>query len=113
MCRRTDCPSPTSQSSAERSTITLAVIPTATTFFVVEVAVSSLATDRVKGIEYARAGVPVYWLVDVTGRRLEIHSQDPTPRPRDTQVTTILDETRDVEIPETSERVSIAELLKR
>jgi Uma2 family endonuclease len=80
--------------------------------FVVEVAVTSLATDRLKAIEYARAGAPVYWLVDVTGRRLEIHSQPDTKTAR-YSVTTILDETRDVEIPETSERLSIAELLKR
>jgi Uma2 family endonuclease len=42
---------------------------------VVEVAHTSLAIDRVKARVYAKAGVPVYWLIDVGGRRVEVHEQ--------------------------------------
>jgi Uma2 family endonuclease len=46
---------------------------------VVEVADSSYDVDsRVKAAVYAAAGVPVYWLLDLNRRRLEIHA-DPTP----------------------------------
>jgi Uma2 family endonuclease len=39
----------------------------------IEIADSSLARDRgIKRRIYARAGVPVYWIVDVTERRVEI-----------------------------------------
>jgi Uma2 family endonuclease len=46
---------------------------------VVEVAVSSLALDRGRKAElYAAAGVPVYWVIDVAGGRIEV-STDPQP----------------------------------
>ncbi|RKT45872.1 Uma2 family endonuclease [Thiocapsa rosea] len=42
----------------------------------VEVADSSLAYDReIKLPRYARAGIPEVWLVDLAGRRLDIHRQ--------------------------------------
>lgn len=42
----------------------------------IEVAVSSLRDDLTTALEhYARAGIPVYWVVDVLGRRLLAHSQ--------------------------------------
>lgn len=40
----------------------------------VEVAVTSQDIDREKTRGYARAGVPVVWLLDVPARRLEVHS---------------------------------------
>lgn len=41
---------------------------------VVEVSDSSLRRDRViKKRIYARAGIPVYWLVDLTARRIEVY----------------------------------------
>jgi Uma2 family endonuclease len=41
---------------------------------VVEIADSSLGFDlKVKAAPYARAGVPEYWVLDVTGRRLLVH----------------------------------------
>jgi Uma2 family endonuclease len=44
---------------------------------VVEVALSSLAFDRdYKGSLYARGAVPDYWIIDIDGRRLEVH-RDP------------------------------------
>jgi Uma2 family endonuclease len=43
---------------------------------VVEVAITSHLIDRnVKGRQYARAGVPTYWLVDVPGRAVELRTE--------------------------------------
>ena len=42
---------------------------------VVEIAVSSQAADRLKVRIYGKAGVPVYWLLDLPSRRLEIHAE--------------------------------------
>jgi len=43
---------------------------------VIEVAVSSQATDRhAKGMLYARAAVPTYWLVDVPARTVEVYTE--------------------------------------
>lgn len=46
---------------------------------VIEVAASSLAEDRrVKGCYYAEAGIPVYWIINVNDRVVEVYS-DPDP----------------------------------
>lgn len=46
---------------------------------VIEVADSSLAYDRTeKASVYAAAGIPDYWIVNLPGRRLEVH-RDPGP----------------------------------
>lgn len=46
-----------------------------TALLVIEVAVSSHAIDRgLKSQLYARAGVPVYWLIDVTRRVIEVRT---------------------------------------
>lgn len=47
---------------------------------VVEVSDSSLGTDRVKGKMYGSAGIPVYWLVNLVDRCVEVHTQ---PDPAD------------------------------
>lgn len=47
-------------------------------WLVVEVARTSLQADRAKIRTYARAGVPVYWLIDLEARRLEEYAQ-PSP----------------------------------
>ncbi len=47
----------------------------ATAELVVEVARSSLEFDRAKATIYAAAGVPVYWIVDLDGRRVEIFEE--------------------------------------
>jgi Uma2 family endonuclease len=54
--------------------------PTGTDFGVlVEVADSSLALDRgPKAVLYARAGVPVYWVVNIPDRQVEVYT-DPDP----------------------------------
>jgi Uma2 family endonuclease len=50
-----------------------------TAVLIVEVADSSLAFDRVeKAKQYARAGIPEYWILNVPERLLEVH-RDPDP----------------------------------
>jgi Uma2 family endonuclease len=50
-----------------------------TALLVVEVAVSSQPADRdIKTRLYSRADVPIYWLVDVPGRAIEVRG-DPDP----------------------------------
>ena len=47
--------------------------------FLVEVSDTSLSWDRgEKLLAYARAGVPIYWILNLVDRQLEIYS-DPTP----------------------------------
>jgi len=41
---------------------------------VVEIASSSRPRDRRKSTIYARAGAPVYWLIDLTTRKLEVRA---------------------------------------
>jgi Uma2 family endonuclease len=49
--------------------------------FLVEVAVNSLATDRQLKVRlYASAAIPVYWIVNVPDRQVEVYS-DPTDPP--------------------------------
>jgi Uma2 family endonuclease len=45
-----------------------------TALLVIEVADSSLARDRGKAILYAGAGIPEYWIVDLTSRVVEVYS---------------------------------------
>jgi Uma2 family endonuclease len=42
---------------------------------VIEVADSSLESDREKALDYAAAGVPEYWIVDVNARLAEVYRQ--------------------------------------
>lgn len=50
-------------------------IPVAAVRIVVEVADASLADDLgEKMVDYARAGVPEYWVADVKGRALHVHA---------------------------------------
>ena len=43
---------------------------------VIEVSDSSLRTDRdIKRDIYAEAGVPEYWIVDVQGRAVDVHTE--------------------------------------
>jgi Uma2 family endonuclease len=45
----------------------------------IEIAVTSLKTDLSDSLEaYARAGIPVYWVVDVAGKRVLVHSEPAT-----------------------------------
>ena len=47
---------------------------------VVEIAASTLVTDRFKGEIYAEAGIPCYWIVNLLDGRVEIYTQ-PSPTP--------------------------------
>jgi Uma2 family endonuclease len=50
-----------------------------TALLVVEVSVDSLRVDRlIKGRVYARAGIPEYWVVDVTSRVVEVYTAPAT-----------------------------------
>lgn len=50
--------------------------PASAVGLVIEIADASLARDReIKGRIYARAGIPVYWIVDLTAKRVEVHSR--------------------------------------
>ena len=54
------------------------------TVWIAEVADSSLARDRnEKGPIYARDGIPVYWIVNIPDRRIEVYSDPsgPTDKP--------------------------------
>jgi Uma2 family endonuclease len=43
--------------------------------FVAEIANTSIVTDRFKGEIYAEAGIPVYWIVNLVKRRVEVYSK--------------------------------------
>ena len=45
-----------------------------TALLVIEVADSSLSRDRRKAVLYAAAGIPECWIVDLTGRVIEVYS---------------------------------------
>lgn len=48
---------------------------TANVPLVVEVSDSSLAEDRKLAFTYATEGIPIYWLVNIRGRRLEVYTE--------------------------------------
>jgi Uma2 family endonuclease len=45
---------------------------------IVEVADSSLSEDREQAVVYARSGIPVFWIVNLVDRQVEVFTQ-PTP----------------------------------
>lgn len=75
---------------------------------VVEICWSSQRIDRIKAAIYAAGGVAVYWLVDLAARKLELRT---TPVDGAYQVTRILDESDVIELPESSERWLVRDLL--
>jgi Uma2 family endonuclease len=46
-----------------------------TALFVAEVSVTSQRVDTTKALVYARAGIPVYWLVDLPAAAVCVHTQ--------------------------------------
>jgi Uma2 family endonuclease len=60
------CPQPLEDAASRHPT---------TASLVVEVAVSSLELDRAKAEVYAEAGIAEYWIVDIAGRRIEVHRE--------------------------------------
>lgn len=78
------------------------------TVLVVEIANTSAEIDRQKAAVYARAGVPVYWLVNLPDRRVEVHEH---PGPDRYHLVSLLDDTLDIVVPELGLRWPVAELL--
>jgi Uma2 family endonuclease len=76
---------------------------------VVEVAVTSQAEDQRKAATYARAGVLVYWVVDVPGRTVEVH-EGPLPSGKYRTVR-LLGEDDSLEWPSHGWRARVSDLL--
>jgi Uma2 family endonuclease len=76
---------------------------------VVEVSRTSQARDREKISIYAKYGGPVYWLVDLKARRVEVHSS-PTEDGRYASVA-LLGEDDEVEVPGRDTRLRVRDLL--
>lgn len=81
----------------------------ADTLLVVEVSLSTLALDRRKAALYARAGVPVYWLLDLAAGRLEVRSEP--DHEGNYRLTRLLTKGDLVNLPERAEQLAVAELL--
>jgi len=75
---------------------------------VVEASWSSRARDQRKAAIYARAGVPVYWRLDLETRQLEVHEQ---PGADGYARTTTLGEDDEVEAPGSAARWKVGDLL--
>jgi Uma2 family endonuclease len=74
-----------------------------------EVARTSQEIDRDKARTYARMGVAVYWLLDLTARRLEVRT---SPLPEGSYArTSVLDPTETVELPALARTIGVADLL--
>jgi Uma2 family endonuclease len=81
----------------------------ADTLLVLELSVSSHDVDREKRAVYARAGVPVYFQLDVPGRALHVHEG---PRPDGTYRTTrVFSETDEVALPCVATTLRVGDLL--
>lgn len=77
---------------------------------VVELAKTSHARDRAKLHDYARGGVPEYWLVDLRAHVLEVF-REPQPETGTFAVHEVLDDEQDVALPGLTVRFSVASLL--
>jgi Uma2 family endonuclease len=76
---------------------------------VVEVTWTTAKRDRRKAEIYARAGMPVYWRLDLEHRRLEVYE---VPAPDGVYMRVrLLSESDEVEVPETELRWLVADLL--
>jgi Uma2 family endonuclease len=71
----------------------------------VEIAYSTLTTDlNHKRLNYAKAGVPHYWVVDVEGRKVHVMT---TPKDGDYQHTQVLAFGTDIPVPETDRSINL------
>lgn len=77
---------------------------------VIELAKSSQARDHDKATDYAAGGVPLYWLVDLVARVVEVHS-DPDAALGRYRSVQVLDEDDELSLPELDVRWSVASLL--
>ena len=76
---------------------------------VVEIAATSHTRDRAKAGIYSRAGVPVYWLVDLEKGCLEVRSQPQVNKGY--SVARILEDGDRVELPVVGTEIPVTELL--
>ena len=77
---------------------------------VVEIAKSSQERDRAKAADYARGCVPIYRLLDITARTLEVYSEPDGDRCRYRRFASLSD-ADEVGLPELVERWNVASLL--
>src|SRR5690606_22644879 len=86
-----------------------------TALLVAEVSETSLYDDRKKAAEYAAAGVPIYWIIDVKRRVVEVRTDvvdDPSsPTGKSYKVVRTLSESDTLETFEPAGRVAVKELL--
>lgn len=68
------------------------------TVVVIELSSTSQDRDRRKATDYARGGVPLYWLLDLPARRLDVYS-DPDPARHRYRTRVSLFEDDDVTLP--------------
>lgn len=80
------------------------------TLLVIEVAYTSLELDRAKAAIYARAAVPVYWLIDVRSGRIEVCTE-PQPDEGCYRVTRVLAGTDVIKLPQSNGEWRVADLL--
>jgi len=79
------------------------------TVLAVEIAYSSQAIDRAKASVYARAEVPVYWLLDVPARRLSVYAE---PRSGEYALTRVIADDETAPLPELADRtLAVADML--
>lgn len=77
---------------------------------VAEVARTAIAKARRKASTFAAGDVPVYWLVDVVHRRIEVYEQ-PIPAERQYALARIVDASGSVAVPGTDVVLRVADLL--
>lgn len=77
---------------------------------VIEIAKSSQARDRAKAADYARGGAPIYWLVDLESRRLDLY-EGPIAEVGRYRSVSSLSETEMVSLPRIDLRWTVASLL--
>jgi Uma2 family endonuclease len=75
----------------------------------VEEAQTSQSVDRAKASIYARAGVPVYWTVDLASRHVEVRSE-PLPDGRHSRLETYTEDDR-IPVPGTDAAAAVRNLL--
>jgi Uma2 family endonuclease len=75
---------------------------------VIEVSRTTQERDHEKASIYASAGVPEYWIVDLPSRRVEVHRE---PKGDRYTLVRLVAEDGELEVPGTSVRVVIADLL--
>lgn len=77
---------------------------------VIEIAKTSQPRDRSKAVDYARGNVPVYWLLDLDARRLDVYTSPDPVAGRYERVESLKPEA-EVALPETDVRWQVATLL--